>query len=393
MKETFRPALPNRFVSWFFLRLNQPILSRGVNWVIDEESWANWRRIPKNAAYLIASKHAHFNDHFAIAGLAEKVGTHCLYISIPEAFVGYLGIQGWVVRSLGGFPVQRGGTNIHATRYIVECLVKGNQPLVIFPEGELYFLNDVVTPLKIGTALFALEGARARVEAEKLGGTYILPMGLKYVYPQDAAPLLEEKLVHCEKTFYGTPKSGEMFSRIRSLMEGVERNSERRFAFKGEGDTPEKRFFSISRQLIDSLETRAHGKVFSGDLAERGRRLMVHFRENSHERGAALFAIHCLDFLPGYLQSPTQERMMETLRKLERIITGDENPSFPGPKNLYVKVEPPIKIDDYLQMYLDRARKREALEKLTQDLQSTLERSVSSLLALISNPVHCDACG
>lgn len=355
------------------------MMSRGVTWRVDAQSWSNWDMIPANAAYFIASKHAHFNDHYCIAGLAEQKKTQCLYVSIPEALEQFWGLAGMVVRWLGGFPIERGGANIQATHFIVETLVKGNHPLVIFPEGELFFLNDVVTPLKPGTALFALEGAKAREASGKPNSMYILPFGLKYVYPYDASKLLERKLAFCEKSFFGKISSGEFMTRILTLTQAILRAAEKRYRLKGVGETAEERLFSLSSPLIERLEKNIHGKIFPGDISDRGRRLMTHLKKSSPEYEESLFAIHCLDFLPGYLNDPTQERLMETLRKLERMITGNENPSFPGKRDLLVKIEPPVKVHEYLPAYVERRTKRETVEKLTLDLHSALARSVLSL--------------
>lgn len=382
----FQPPIPNRFLYAFFQSINHPILSRGVTWIIEPESWAHWKALPPGSAYFIASKHAHFTDHFCIAGVASRLGISCLFVSIPEAFEEYWGLAGMVVRRLGGFAVERGGTNIQATRYIVEALVKADHPLVIFPEGELYFLNDVVTPLKIGTALFALEGAKAREHAGKPESTYILPVGLKYVYPGDAAPFLMEKLIFCEKKFYKKAQSGVLQSRIFKLVSDVQERSESVYHLQGEGKTPEEKFFSLSRQLLEQLEGEAHGKVFDGDLSDRGRRLMVWFKKKSPQYEKAKFALHCLDFLPGYLNEPTQERFMETLRKLERLITGNENPSFPGKRNLFVKIEKPLAVHRYLPAYLDRRIRKDALGQLTSDLQTALQGSINAIRQQLQFP-------
>jgi len=380
MPQTFKPPLQNHLLQWFFNRINHPLLSRGITWVVDEESWKNWKSIPKGSPYFVASKHAHFTDHFCIGGLADRLGTYCLYVSIPEAFSDYWGMSGFVVRRLGGFAVERGGTNIQATRYVVEAFLDAKYPLVIFPEGELYLLNDVVMPIKPGTALFALEGAKARQKAGKNEGAYILPMGLKYVYREDVTPYLLQKLSFCEKRFFGKTKQGDVLARIVDLMHEVERDGEHRFQIKPDGATVESRYLSLSGLLVNALELEAHGKTFEGDFADRSRRLMTHFGAGNENFEKARFALHCLDFYPGYLDKPTPERWMETLRKLERIITRNENPSFPGKRFLLVKVKPPIPAHTYLPQYLERKTRKEALLKLTHDLQKSIEEAQAELL-------------
>lgn len=347
--------------------------------IVDEASLARWRSIPPNAAYFIAMKHADFLDHLAFGDLAASYGKHLIYVSIPEAFKEYWGMGGFVIRRLGAFAVERGGTNIQATRYIVEALVDGRVPLLIFPEGELHFLNDVVTVLKQGTALFALEGAKARRQAGKLNSMYILPVGIKYVYPEDITSLLIEKISRCEKKFFGKVHSGQVIDRLLSLMGAVLQTSASKFSVDLTEKTMEENYFFLSGQLIERLEREEYGKCFEGGLSDRARRLMTHLEKNKEKFEIARLALHALDFLPGYLNERSQERLMETARKLERIITGNENQAMPGKRLQFIRIEEPMLVDNYLDAYLDRKTKRDALQKLTSDLQRILEGSIANL--------------
>lgn len=341
---------------------------------------ARWKSIPADAAYFIAMKHADFSDHLSMGDLAATMGMRLLYVSVPEAFKQNFGLTGFVIRRLGAFAVERGGTNLQASRYIVGQLVNGKIPLLIFPEGELHFINDVVAPLKQGVSLFALEGAKARKAAGKPNSLFILPVGVKYVYPDDITPFLDKKISLCEKKFFGETKPGHLLERIYSLMEGVLQSSASRFGIDLTEKTIEENFFFLSGQLIERLEREAYGKVFHEGLSDRARRLMVHLEKNRERFETARLALHALDFLPGYLNDLSQDRLMETARKLERIITGNENPPSVGKRLLFLRMEEPMAVEPYLPLYLDRKTKREALQKLTADLQAVLERSVASLV-------------
>lgn len=374
MKATFKPPYHNRLIERFSIFLDRFILSRDIELRIEEESLENWRAVPPGSGLFVAVKHAHYTDHFSIAEIARRLHIRCYFISIPESFREFFGLGGAFIRALGAFPIERGGENFHAARFIVNALRKGEKPLVIFPEGELYFLNDVVTPLKPGLALFALEGAKAR-------STYILPIGLKYLYPFDAKPLLLRKLSYCEKKVYGTSFSGEVLPRLLALSETVLASAEKKFGVNTEGKTVEERFLSLSKKLLEQMERKAYGKIFSGDSSTRIRKLMI--RDPKSE--TAFFAIHSLAFLPGYLDSPTQERLMETLRKLERLISRNEHPSFPGRKKLFLKIQPAVPVDPHLPAYQNRSRRKEVIERLSEDVRLSLQNSVDSLCKKINS--------
>lgn len=368
-------------MEWWFLRfLNPYFLCNDVTRHIDKESISRWKAIPPASGLVIAVKHAHLIDHLYLAQTLYGLGQKCYYISIPETFEEFFGFGGFVVRRLGAFAIERGGINIRSNRFIVDTLVKAQRPLMIFPEGEMHLLNDVVTPLKAGLAFFALEGAEARANADKPNRMFILPVGLKYTYPTDIRPLLEQKLAACEKKLNGSPRSGEILPRLEALADTAVLRAATRCGIECEGNTYEERFISLSRRLIEALEMDEHKKHFKGDLSDRARQLIVHFKESKKSAEKAFLALHALSFYPNYLESPTQERLMETLRKLERFITGNEHVSFPGRKNLSFKFQEPIAVDPYLSAYAQRKTKRTAMEQLTKAVQDSLQEAINSLL-------------
>ena len=50
---------------------------------------------------------------------------------------------------IGAFPIDREGADLRAFKAGVEILARGRQPLVIFPEGEVYHVYDRLTPLRL----------------------------------------------------------------------------------------------------------------------------------------------------------------------------------------------------------------------------------------------------
>ena len=106
-----------------------------------------------------------------------------------EAFDEGYGVAGWWLQRLGAFSVERGGLhNEEAKRYAIEVVMRGREVLVIFPEGEIYYLNDLVQPFKSGAVDI---GMQAVVEAQRTrpGWTaYLVPMALKYRYREPIAP-------------------------------------------------------------------------------------------------------------------------------------------------------------------------------------------------------------
>lgn len=364
-----------------FIAFNRLVMSRDVTWIIDDESLERWRSIPKGSGLMVAVKHAHYSDEYCIYELSARIGALSYFVSVPEVFEGFLGIPRWFTRHLGGFPVERGGNNVHATRFILDTLNKGEHPIVIFAEGELYFLNDHVTPLKQGTAFFALEAAKARAKDGRPGTTFMLPVGLKYVYPGDATPVLKKSLSRLEKKLFGAAKQGEIRERIDGMMEALLARASARFGLTLAGATREERFISLAGQIVERLE-KEHEKPLNGDLSDRARRLLEYFRGKDREKyETAFWAMHSLAFLPGhcYESEPSPERFMEAIRKCDRLITGNDTPAYPGHRLLYMQIQEPIKIDDYLPEYLEPKGKRGAMSRLLVDLRSSMQGAIDDL--------------
>lgn len=87
------------------------------------------------------------------------------------------GIQGWLIRNLGGFSVDVHHPGASSLEYSVE-LLKNEEMLAIFPEGGI-FRDDIVHPLKRGIGRIALE-----VKAQQPDSNLkILPISIRYSQP------------------------------------------------------------------------------------------------------------------------------------------------------------------------------------------------------------------
>ena len=110
-----------------------------------------------------------------------------------EAFDEGGGRAGWWLQRLGAFSVERGGQNDQAKRYAIDVVKRGQEVLVVFPEGEIYYLNDLVQPFKSGVVDI---GMQAVVEARRTQPdwtAYLVPMAIKYRYRQPIGPVLEQR--------------------------------------------------------------------------------------------------------------------------------------------------------------------------------------------------------
>ena len=85
------------------------------------------------------------------------------------------GLQGWVIRRMGGFPVDTDRPQLKSVNHSIEVLKQSQEMLVIFPEGGIYH-DRKIHSLKRGVALIALQAATDKTKRK----VKILPVGISY---------------------------------------------------------------------------------------------------------------------------------------------------------------------------------------------------------------------
>lgn len=133
--------------------------------------------IPLEDPVIVAPTHRSRWDAFIVPyALGRLVSGRDLQFMVSANEV--KGIQGWVIRRMGGFPVNTDRPQLNSVRHSIELLQSNQEMLVIFPEGGI-FNDNQIHPLKRGVALIALQA-----ETEKSDrGVKILPVGIRYSQP------------------------------------------------------------------------------------------------------------------------------------------------------------------------------------------------------------------
>lgn len=130
--------------------------------------------LPTTGPVILAPTHRAWWDSILVAYTTGRLVTGRdprFMVSVNEA---NKGIQGWLIRRLGGFPIDPVRPAIAPLRHGLELLQQG-EVLVIFPEGN-YFRDGYVHPLKPGLARLALS---AETSAPGLG-IKVVPIGIRY---------------------------------------------------------------------------------------------------------------------------------------------------------------------------------------------------------------------
>lgn len=132
--------------------------------------------IPLKEPVIVAPTHRSRWDAFIVPyALGRLVSGRDLRFMVSANEV--KGFQGWVIRRMGGFPVDTDRPQLSSVRYSIELLKQERSMLVIFPEGGIF--NDYqIHPLKRGVAVIALQA-----QADSSQGVKILPVTIRYSQP------------------------------------------------------------------------------------------------------------------------------------------------------------------------------------------------------------------
>jgi len=198
---------------------------------------------------LITPNHFSYADPFVLLEASDQARLPFYFMTAWQVFGAAGPLRRLLLRQHGCFSVDRDGADVRAFRQAVDILRRQPNPLVIFPEGDIYRLKGRVMPFHEGAASVALTAARGQ-------RTIIcLPASLTYRYLEDPTPKLERLLDRLERTFRWRPE------RTRTSGQRVERLTEAAVALKelehlgatGSGALRE-RIDSLAADILGRLE-------------------------------------------------------------------------------------------------------------------------------------------
>lgn len=334
---------------------------------------------------LITPNHFAYADPYLLCEASDRVGRPFYFMTAWQVF----GTSGWlkrmVLRQHGCFSVYREGTDLQAFRQAVGILQSRPNPLVIFPEGEMYHIGERVTPFHEGPAAIALAAAKKRDRR-----VVCVPCALKYYYLEDPTPWLLTLMDRLEQALFWRPAPHlPLEERVYRLGEGALALKELEYLGRtAMGPLPE-RIARLSDQILRRIEER-YGLPSGGKVPARVKvvrqlalRRLEGLGENDPERRRILcdlddvfFVVQLFCYPGDYVaERPTVARVAETLDKFEEDILGVQLAKPRGERAGIVKFGEPIVVEP-------RGNKKDCVAALTE----TLEQRVQALLDSIAVP-------
>lgn len=130
--------------------------------------------MPRSGPVILAPMHRSRWDAFMVPNVGGRfaVGREVHFMVTTDEIKG---IQGWVIRRMGGFPVNTQKPSRNSLRCAVNLLRDG-KVMAVFPEGNI-FKDGQVHPLKAGLSRMAMQAAGDDLNVK------IVPIGLYYDHP------------------------------------------------------------------------------------------------------------------------------------------------------------------------------------------------------------------
>jgi 1-acyl-sn-glycerol-3-phosphate acyltransferase len=316
-------------------------------------------QIPTSDGILLCPNHSYTGDGSLMVEFGRRAPRRMFIMAAWHAFRAHGGLAGWMLQRLGAFSVDREGCDRRAIKQATELLTTGRM-LCIFPEGEIYHLNQKLTPLREGVAFIAAAALRELEKAKSSANLWLVPIGIRYRFMENVLPKLEEAMSRLEKHVLLSPKPGQpLAERILRFGEAALTIKEKDYlGHEQPGDLPA-RLARLAKHLLARREQSGGNNVRDDEpIPVRVKLLRQQLLEKVWEEDCdpesilhireALADVHLalqLYSYPGdYLQSnPTIERMAETIEKYEEDVYGTYA-APKGPRRGIVEVGEPINV-------------------------------------------------
>lgn len=387
---TFRPPKPQPWLRPLGLALNRAVhLKRKYRIArIEGEGFQLLRELNEAGhALLLAPNHSDHSDPHVVMELVTRHQMRPMFMAAREIFE-VSPTASWALQSLGVFSVDRDGPDLSSIKTAMGLLEAAENPLVIFPEGEIYHHHRRLDPLNEGVASILLKVA-GRLPAGK--AAYLVPVALRFFHDPSVEATFSHRLSRLEDRIGWTPKPlmpvderiyrlgtgilalketeylgynspGNVHERLKCLCEALLSQVEERYPRDSKAVTPPERVralrYRIRRRLLDVEKppTSAEKEWLLDDLDRSFTALQAHS--------------YIGDYL---LENPSLDRRAETIMKLEEDFLGF--PTYPTDRTARVVAGAPIPVSELL------ARGEIPAKGGALPLTDLLERRLSEMLA------------
>lgn len=341
--------------------------------------------LKENCGVMVTPNHSFHYDSYVMIETAHRVGQPFHFLSAWQVFAMSKPFAQRVLQWHGCFSINREAADLKAFKQAVEIVASAPQPLVVFPEGDIYHSNDRVTPFRDGAAAIAMSAAK---KAERK--VVCIPAALKCFYVQDPSAELTKVMTRLEERFNWRPRTDwPLDKRILHYADGLLAMKEIEYIGRQQAGTIPERIQGLANHVLAKHEQTYEVKTTAGIVPERVkevRRAVIKRLEEPEIKEEVrrplvdamddlFFVVQLFSYPGNYLsEKPTVERSAETLDKFEEDVLQQDFPGIRGERHCVVRFGPPIEIPK------ERGA-RDAVQQMTDQMESSVQKLLDEINA------------
>lgn len=400
-KREFRPAKPS---PWFikaaqaFVRTE---LSLKYKLHISDSDLDSLRKLPPGAGVILIPNHADETDPRVCLELSRRSGKRFISMCNREAFDEIYGLAGWALQKLGHFSVERGAHDTRAKQFAIETVQKGAEVLVIFPEGEIFYLNEVVQAFHSGAVEICMQAIVEQRKRDPDFKAFLVPMGIKYHYTVPIENLLLTRIEKMEARLsikeYAPTLSGRLHRIQKTLLEREQNAYNLNIETRGEDDLYQE-IVETENAIISQVEDKHKDMtVTQPRLIDQSWQLSAELKENlaaQTDLATKFDLAKDIDTLQEVAQlsswrpqyygdDASHDRLAEGLMKLERELYRIKRPEPLTTRDVFIKLAEPIDLSEVVSDYEQDSHSLR--HKLTTQLHERIQGLVDHLVQLANS--------
>ena len=343
---------------------------------------------------MLCPNHCGRADGLLMLGLADDLRMPACAMAAYQIFAGSAGLRHWLFPRLGIFPVDREGSDLKAFKAAVEVVAGGEHPLLVFPEGEVYYLADRLTPIREGAAAIAVTAAKRLADRGKTA--WVVPIGMKYRFPDDydPCPAFGRLMDSLEARLTWSPRPGSsVVERIYDLARALVTLKELEYlGATCDGAPLAERIAGLRTHLLNDLERRRLGKRHeSATVPERIKELRRACLDSladpkttaddaqtlRRDLNDVYLIVQSFSYPGNYVsECPTLDRIAETLMKLDEDLLGVQPAPPLGPRRVKIQIAEPINVNACLE---SSGKSRVAIPILSTELETRMQAALDRI--------------
>lgn len=304
---------------------------------------------------LITPNHSSHADCFALYEMTRQLGSPCYTMVAWQVFQRSSWLRQRALQHYGCFSIDREGTDLQAFRQAVDILEEAAEPLVVFPEGEVYHCNERITPFREGPAAMALLAARKAKRP-----VVCIPCAIHYRYVRDPMPELLTLMDRLEEEIHWRPRPDlPLAERIYRFAEGALALKELEYLGRTSSGPLPTRLEAFAQAVLGQLESRCGIEHPESTVPERVKVLRQYLIEHMEALPAddpgrrryegdlddVFLVVQAFSYPGNYVSArPSVERIAETLDKFEEDVLGIKTATVRGARQATVRFGEPIPV-------------------------------------------------